>query len=48
MVIKGSDPVEALFETIGAADYLELIDDASALDNGAARRGRLRRQLEGE
>ena len=39
LVIKGSPPVEALFETIGAADYLELIDDASALDNGQAGEG---------
>jgi anti-sigma B factor antagonist len=39
MVIKGSDPVEALFETIGAADYLELIDDAAALDNSRAGEG---------
>lgn len=39
IVIKGSPPVEALFETIGAADYLELIDDASGLGNGRAGEG---------
>jgi anti-anti-sigma factor len=32
IAVKGSGPVEALFETIGAAEYLELIDDASGLD----------------
>ena len=36
ITIKGSGPVEALFETIGAADYLELIDDASELDAARA------------
>jgi anti-sigma B factor antagonist len=31
IVIQGSAPVEALFHTIGAADYLELVDDLEAL-----------------
>lgn len=31
LVIRGSAPVEALFETIGAAEYLNLVDDPSAL-----------------
>jgi anti-sigma B factor antagonist len=30
IVIAGSAPVEALFETIGAADYLPLLDDPQA------------------
>jgi anti-sigma B factor antagonist len=32
LAIKGSDPVESLFETIGAADYLQLIDGPSELE----------------
>jgi len=32
IIIRGSAPVEALFETIGAADYLNLIDDPSELE----------------
>jgi anti-sigma B factor antagonist len=31
IVIQGSAPVEALFHTIGAADYLELVDDLEEL-----------------
>jgi anti-sigma B factor antagonist len=31
LLIRGSAPVEALFETIGAGDYLHLIDDPSEL-----------------
>lgn len=31
LVISGSGPVEALFETIGAGDYLHLIDDPAEL-----------------
>lgn len=31
IVIQGSVPVEALFHTIGAEDYLELVDDPSEL-----------------
>jgi anti-anti-sigma factor len=32
IIIRGSAPVEALFETIGAADYLNLIEDPSDLE----------------
>ena len=32
IVIKGSRPVEALFELIGAKDYLELIESAEELE----------------
>jgi anti-anti-sigma factor len=31
ILIQGSAPVEALFHTIGAADYLELVDDPAEL-----------------
>jgi anti-sigma B factor antagonist len=31
LVIQGSAPVEALFETIGASDYLNLVDDPAEL-----------------
>jgi anti-sigma B factor antagonist len=31
IVIQGSAPVESLFQTIGAADYLELVDDIEEL-----------------
>lgn len=31
IVIHGSRPVEALFHTIGAADYLDLVDDIEEL-----------------
>jgi anti-anti-sigma factor len=31
LVIRGSGPVEALFETIGAGDYLHLVDDPAQL-----------------
>jgi anti-sigma B factor antagonist len=36
IVIRGSDAVEALFDTIGAADYLHLVDDPAEL-TGAGR-----------
>jgi anti-sigma B factor antagonist len=31
IVIQGSAPVEALFHTIGASDYLEMVDDLEEL-----------------
>ena len=36
LIIKGSPAVEALFETIGAADYLTIIDGPNALSASGA------------
>ena len=36
LVIRGSGPVESLFETIGAGDYLHLVGDPAELTSAGA------------